>query len=134
MGNALELVPQPPTVLVVDDFAAVRRMLAEQLEGCGYRAVEAEDGDDALDHMRREHVDLVLTDLAMPGIHGHDLVRAMRELSPQMPVVVMTGAAALAATNADEAQPIEDYVDAVCLKPFRTADVIETVRELVRAA
>ena len=119
MGNALELVPQPPTVLVVDDFAAVRRMLAEQLEGCGYRAVEAEDGDDALDHMRREHV---------------DLVRAMRELSPEMPVVVMTGAAALAATNADEAQPIEDYVDAVCLKPFRTADVIETVRELVRAA
>ena len=133
MAKSLELVPKPRTVLVVDDFAAVRRMLAVQLRGCGYRAVEAESGPEALDRLDHEHVDLVLTDLSMPGLGGLELVRAVREHAPETPVVVMAGATALAASHESDTEPLEDYVDAVCLKPFRASDVIETVRELIAA-
>ena len=133
MEESLEMVTERPTVLVVDDFAAVRRMLAVQLRGCGYRAVEAESGSEALDRLDHEHVDLVLTDLSMPGLGGLDLVRAVREHAPETPVVVMAGAGALAASHETDDEPIEDYVDAVCLKPFRASDVIETVRELMAA-
>ena len=133
MLKALELVTHQPTVLIVDDFAAVRRMLALQFEGSGYRVIEAEDGFDALELINCEHVDLVLTDICMPGLDGLELVRAVRELSPKTPVVVMTGAGALAAMAGRSVRPLETYVDAVCLKPFQAGDVIEVVRGLVAA-
>lgn len=133
MSNALELVTEQPTVLIVDDFAAVRRMLAMQLEGCGYRTIEAVDGIDALERINCERVDLLLTDIRMPGIDGLELVRAVRELSPSTPVVVMTGAGSLAAANEHDARPLEVYVDAVCLKPFQAGDVIRVIQGLVAA-
>ena len=133
MSNALEPATDQPTVLIVDDFAAVRRMLAMQLADCGYRTIEAEGGTDALERINDEHVDLVLTDIGMPGFDGLELVHAVRELSPATPVVVMAGAGALAAVNESSIRPIDAYVDAVCLKPFQAGDVIRVVQELVAA-
>ena len=67
---------------------------------------------------------------------GHcpdELIAAVREHAPKTPVVVMAGATALADSHERDPEPIEDYVNAVCLKPFRAKDVIETVRDLMAA-
>jgi CheY-like chemotaxis protein len=124
--------PSRQAILVVDDFAAVRHLLVSLLQDSGYRTVEAENGVDALEKLSCEPFDLILTDICMPGIDGFELVRAVRELAPKASVVIMTGAGKLAAARGGIGSH-ELCVDAVCLKPFRTNDVLETVRGLLAA-
>ncbi len=111
-------------------------MLATYLETFGYRAVEAEDGLVALERLKAEHVDLVLTDICMPGLDGLDLVKEVRRMDPTTAVVVMTGVGTFANRPSELGSPDapEIWVDAVCLKPFRTADVLQTVQGLLAAA
>jgi CheY-like chemotaxis protein len=126
--------PSRRSILIVDDFAAVRRLLAMTLTDSGFHTVEAENGFDALERLGREPFDLVLTDICMPGLDGLELVRAVHRLAPAAPVVVMTGAAKIAGLDQASATQSPDlYVDAVCLKPFRTEDVVETIRGLLAA-
>ncbi len=120
------------TILVVDDFPAVRRLLTSILQDMGYRAVEAEDGFDALNRLSVEPFDLVLTDVRMPGLDGIELVRAVRQIAPKASIVVMTGANGFASNGTGDLAP-EVHIDALCLKPFRTAELIDTVRGLLAA-
>jgi signal transduction histidine kinase/DNA-binding response OmpR family regulator len=81
-----------PTILVVDDSALDRQLAGALIrERTGWTPAYAEDGCDALDRIRREAPDLVLTDLQMPGINGLELVEAVRRDHPGLPVVLMTG-------------------------------------------
>jgi hypothetical protein len=81
--------PDRPTLLVVDDEAAIRDLCARAL--CDYRIVEAENGRDALDALERETVDLILVDVMMPVMNGLDLLKQVKERNPDQLVVVMTG-------------------------------------------
>ena len=81
--------PDRPTLLVVDDEAAIRDLCARAL--CDYRIVEAENGRDALDALEREMVDLILVDVMMPVMNGLDLLKQVKERNPDQLVVVMTG-------------------------------------------
>ncbi|GDY11806.1 hypothetical protein LBMAG53_06840 [Planctomycetota bacterium] len=85
--------PRPAVrVLVADDSVSVRTVMANQLRALGAEAILAVDGEDALDRLRQRPVDLVLTDLEMPKMHGYDLIRSIRS-SPAwngLPVVVVT--------------------------------------------
>lgn len=79
------------TVLVVDDSAIDRRLAGALLEEReGWTAAYAEDGVAALDRIRRDPPDLVLTDLQMPQLNGLELVEAVRAAYPGVPVVLMT--------------------------------------------
>ncbi len=78
------------TVLVVDDDAANRVTLERILQRERYRVLHAESGRDAMQLLRSERVDLVLTDLKMPGMSGLDLLRAAKKVDPDLEVVVMT--------------------------------------------
>jgi two-component system cell cycle sensor histidine kinase/response regulator CckA len=80
-------------VLIVEDNAATRRALVEGLEQLNYRAMEAENGREALDLYRRHgsEIALVLTDLVMPEMGGEALARALRERDQSLPIVVITG-------------------------------------------
>lgn len=81
-----------PSVLVADDAFVVRELQRSILEQAGYRVLLAEDGHAALGVLTRERVDLVLTDVDMPGMNGFDLTRAIRahpELQ-NLPVVILT--------------------------------------------
>jgi DNA-binding NtrC family response regulator len=78
------------TILLVDDEPKMRDVLATALEGFGYRVRDAADGAAALAALEHEEVDLVLTDLRMPRMTGHELLLAVRERWPQLPVVLMT--------------------------------------------
>jgi DNA-binding NtrC family response regulator len=78
------------TLLVADDDAPQREMLADTLEMDGYTLLQAADGEAALEQVRRHGVDLLLTDLRMPGLNGVELLREVRQLNPLVQVIVMS--------------------------------------------
>ncbi len=80
----------PGTILVVDDDASLRRVTQVQLQQAGYRVEAAPSGQQALDVLESRTVDLVLTDLKMPGMSGIELLRAVHERQPDTMVVLMT--------------------------------------------
>jgi PAS domain S-box-containing protein len=78
-------------VLVVDDDPDVRAFLAGSLEALGHEVVAAEGGAEALARLEGWTPDIALIDYAMPGMHGADLARAVRERLPDIPIVFVTG-------------------------------------------
>ena len=85
--------PRPPLarrVLVVDDEPTARRSLAWLLCDAGYEVMTAPDGAEALATLDQARVDVLLTDLRMPGVDGLDLLRRGRILDPDLTVVMMT--------------------------------------------
>lgn len=83
-------------VLVVDDDADVRTMIERVLGRAGFRVLTAQDGEAALQILRGEQrIDVVLTDLQMPRMSGVALLRSIRELDQDVPVIVLTGNASL---------------------------------------
>lgn len=79
-------------VLVVDDDAMVRTVLAEHLADCGYRVTQASDGLDALARLDTGEVaDLLVTDFSMPGMNGLVLIQEARQRLPGLPALLLTG-------------------------------------------
>ena len=103
------------TVLVVDDDAAMRAMLAELLRDEGYAVSEAASVDVALQLASEQEFDAVLSDIKMPGRSGLELLGEMRQLRPATPVVLMTAFgsidAAVEAYEATPPQPVESIFD-----------------------
>ena len=81
------------TVLVVEDEPLVRRMVCDGLRAHGYRVIEAEDGEDAVDRARRldTPLDLLLTDVVMPGLGGREVREAVSAHHPEAAVLFMSG-------------------------------------------
>ena len=107
LASAAEAGPRPGgQILLVDDDSGVRDTLAEQLEGLGHKVLAASCGIDALAILRaRQAVDLMITDLSMPGMDGLALIEQARELQPSLPAILLTGNACeiAAMENADAA-------------------------------
>ncbi|HTU02522.1 MAG TPA: response regulator, partial [Candidatus Sulfotelmatobacter sp.] len=78
-------------MLVVDDAENVRLALSDSLTYQGYQVVAAGSGDEALDLLRSQRFDLLLTDQGMPGLSGLDLTRAVARMHPHIPIVLLTG-------------------------------------------
>jgi PAS domain S-box-containing protein len=123
------------TILIAEDKPLVRRILRTALENAGYTVLEAADGEQALEVARRHpaHIDLLLTDVVMPGAGGFALYEALTAMRPATTVLFMTGHPPGAAAREDV-----DRSGAVCLqKPF-SFDVLShelrTVLEAARAA
>jgi DNA-binding NtrC family response regulator len=80
------------TVLFVDDDEHVRKALARSLQKCAeYRVLFAEGGRPALDILRREPVDIVISDQSMPGMTGLELMKVLRDRSPDLVRIILTG-------------------------------------------
>jgi two-component system, OmpR family, response regulator len=78
-------------ILVIDDDARDRHLVAAVLQERGYDVISAENGGTGLMLCHREDPDAVVLDLRMPGIDGHSLLRQLRTLHPSVPVVVYSG-------------------------------------------
>ncbi|MFC1459523.1 response regulator [Microvirga arabica] len=85
--------PQRTVVLVVEDDPMVRAMAVDALEDDGFEVIEAATGDHALAILqRRTNIDVLLTDVEMPGsADGFQLARSAREMDPQMVIIVVSG-------------------------------------------
>ena len=77
-------------ILVVDDDASLLEVVATYLESNGHTVHSCESGEDALDTMKDQEFDLVLSDVAMAGLNGFELLRATRGLYPDIGFVLMT--------------------------------------------
>lgn len=115
-----------PHVLVVDDQPDMASLVADALVDQGYVALAAFSGSEALDVLRSERVDAVITDLTMPKVDGMDVLRASQRLDPTRPVILMTGFGAI--DSALQAFEVGAYQ--YILKPFR----METLAAVLRKA
>jgi PAS domain S-box-containing protein len=98
--------PGPGTILVVEDEAIVRMLLVEGLEEQGYTVLEAEDGNAALDIVASsERIDLLATDVGLPGINGRQLAEMARSQRPELKVLFLTGYAYEAALEKEVLRP-----------------------------
>ena len=112
-------------VLVVDDEALVRDMVAASLTRAGYRVVLAADGAAAIERLGHETPDLILTDLFMPNCDGIELLRCSRLGRADAPVIAMSGG--YAGLDMLDASRILGAA-AVIAKPFMAHDLVELVR------
>ncbi len=115
----------PVRILVVDDERAVREMACRYLRGLGYETLEAADGARALEILERTPVQLLLTDIVLPGgMDGLELARRARERCAQLRVAWMSGYADV---------PPETRLEAFVQKPFALADLGEVVVQALGA-
>jgi DNA-binding NtrC family response regulator len=78
-------------ILIVDDEGAIRDVLGDFFEGKGFEVFEAADGASALEIAREHPLDVVLTDLRMPGPDGFGVLKEMRRIRPETAVLIYTG-------------------------------------------
>ncbi len=104
----------PRELLVVDDDATMRQMLRELFQDAGYRVWDAASAEGALEISREHELDLVLSDVNMPGQSGIELVGELRRVRPETPVVLMTAFASVASAVAAMRAGAFDYIT----KPF----------------
>jgi signal transduction histidine kinase/CheY-like chemotaxis protein len=120
--------PRTRTVLVVDDEEAIRLMVAEALHDDGYFVLEAGDGEAALRVFQsRERIDLLVSDVGLPGLNGRQLAGAARAKQPDLPVLLITGYAGKALEEMDLAPGIE-----VIFKPFAIEKLVARAGEMLR--
>jgi CheY-like chemotaxis protein len=119
------------TILLVEDEAALRKMLRESLAGAGYRVLEASDGSDALRKWEREagSIDLLLTDVVMPLVNGRELAKRLTTVAPHMQVIYISG-------YADDMLAYHGTLEPGTIllqKPFSPAALLVKVREVLDA-
>lgn len=78
-------------VLIVDDEVSVRKIVKRVLDAPGYEFLEAENGSQAIDIFRNEKLDMVITDLVMPGKNGIDLIMEIKKSKKPIPVIAISG-------------------------------------------
>jgi len=112
-------------VLVVDDEPMIVSLLSTILREKGWDVTEAQSGSDGIDQLDRASFDVILTDLVMPGESGIDLLRAAKEIHPDVEVILMTGYA-----NADTAiEAMRNGAFHYIMKPLKTDDVMSLVEK-----
>ena len=116
-----------PKVLIVDDDPIVRNLLSRIVGESGYTAEDAEDGLSALGKVEHCSYDAVFTDLMMPRMGGIDLVRRLKEIDPNLPVIVITGFPTLETGVRALKEGAADFVT----KPFRLKDVKLLLNKLI---
>jgi two-component system cell cycle response regulator len=118
------------TVLIADDSMVVRAVLRHHLEEAGYEVVEAVNGPDTIEMMRHHRPDMVLLDIEMPGLNGHEVLRRVKDDKElqDTPVVFLTGRTASEHIVAGLRGGAQDYLK----KPFEAAELIARVGAAVR--
>src|SRR5947209_2759613 len=112
-----------PALLVVDDEASNLESLERIFAREGLTVLAAKDGKDALEVVRKRRIDVLLTDLMMPGISGVDLLKAVKQLSPETETVVMTAYGTVEAAVEAMREGAYDFIT----KPLKRAHVVRVV-------
>jgi two-component system response regulator MprA len=119
--------PAPARVLVVDDDPRMLSMMRRVLEVDGYSVAVADEGDSALDILRREAVDLLILDVMMPGSNGFEVCRTVRRESA-VPILMLTARD----EAVDKVTGLDCGADDYVVKPFNPDELMARVRALLR--
>lgn len=115
-------------VLVVEDDSAIRRGVVDALAFAGYATLPAGNGGDGLKLATTANVDLVLLDLVLPGTGGFEILRAVRETRPTLPVIILTARG----EEADRVQGLRLGADDYVVKPFSVRELLARVEAVLR--
>jgi two-component system KDP operon response regulator KdpE len=118
-----------PLVLVVDDQPEIAKLVSLSLGNEGFRVVSATDGESALDRISELNPEVLLLDVAMPGMSGLDLLREVRE-QRDIPVILLTARNATAHVSEGLDLGADDYV----VKPFHPGELAARIRAVLRRA
>jgi DNA-binding response OmpR family regulator len=117
-------------ILVVDDEGAIRYSVSKTLQRVGYTVHEAASGEEALEMMKKQDYDVVLTDIRMPGLTGVELLKRIKEAAPDSIVILMTGYASLGTAVESLRLGAHDYL----IKPSSSQDIRQSVAKGVERA
>ncbi len=115
-------------ILVVDDEWKMRNLLRIYLTREGFRVTEAKDGNDALEKMKKNTFDLVILDIMMPGMDGWELCTKIRQITMQMPILMLTARS----ETKEKVQGLNLGADDYLVKPFDPEELVARVRALLR--
>jgi len=115
----------PKKIIVVDDERIICNMARKVLELEGYEVDTFTDSVLALDAIRRNHYDLIITDLMMENVSGMDILREVNQLSPQTRVIMLTAYATLGATIEAIREQVFDFFP----KPVKIDDLKKSVKK-----
>jgi len=119
--------PEAPRILLVDDEPEVCRVMAQILEKEGFATVLAHDGKTALQKIRIDCPEVLITDVNMPDMDGWEVLRQAKALNPDLPVVIVTGSAGISQAVAAMRASANDYL----AKPFKDHELIRAVQRAV---
>jgi DNA-binding response OmpR family regulator len=115
-------------ILVVEDDAAIRRGLVDALEFSGYGVLQAADGDAGMKLAVRATYDLLLLDLILPGPSGFDILPAVRENRPTLPIIILTARG----EEGDRVRGLRLGADDYVVKPFSVRELLARIEAVLR--
>lgn len=117
-------------ILVVDDDKNTRRLMRAVLEAENYNVFTAENGEDALDVMGREHIDLCILDIMMPKMDGYEFTKALRECENALPILMVSAKQLPADKRKGFLVGTDDYMT----KPIDEVEMLLRIKALLRRA
>lgn len=119
-----QIVDEPLKILAIDDQTVILDLITAMCQNLGYQVDVAETGEKGLDMALKGSYQLILTDLAMPGISGLDVAREIRSKNSDLPIVLITGWE----VNLSEEQLLAAGISRILYKPFRIEQLIEIMQ------
>lgn len=117
------------TILIVEDDEKVRMLTKAQLSPL-YKIEEAANGEEALDVLDHEHIDLLIVDIQMPKMNGYELVRELREAKDMRPIIMLTAMNTFAHKKEGFASGVDDYMT----KPIDYEELVWRIEAILRRA
>jgi DNA-binding response OmpR family regulator len=115
-------------ILVAEDDTNIRNGLTDTLESEGYQVAVASDGEQALKLFARQHFDLILLDIMMPGRSGYDVCRAIREQNKSVPIIMLTAKG----EEVDKVVGLQLGADDYVTKPFGVHELLARIAAVLR--
>lgn len=120
-----------PRILVIDDQNYMRATVVAVLRANGFEALGVEDANSGLREFAASHFDLAIVDIYMPNVDGVKLIKALRERSPNLPIIAMSGVQLSEShcTALEFLPKLPGLSEIVCLqKPFRPPELLKAIR------
>lgn len=126
----MSAIEQQAFILVVDDEGAIRYSITKTLQRVGYHVEAAASGEEALEMMKNQDYDVVLTDIRMPGLTGVELLGRIKDMAPDSVVILLTGYASLETAIESLRLGAHDYL----VKPSSSQDIRNSVAKGIERA
>jgi DNA-binding response OmpR family regulator len=115
-------------VLVVEDEIYIRDLITKNLEKHGYNVLQAKDGEDGFNHFTENHIDLIISDIMMPHTDGITLVKRIRQLNEDIPIIMLTALDTFKDKEKGFTSGADDYI----VKPVDMEELILRVKAHLR--
>lgn len=122
----MESIDSQKTILVVDDDEVIRDLLKRILSKEGYHVTVACDGSEALENLKAKSVDIVLSDMNMPNLSGFELLKQIREIHPEIGVIIMTSYGDIYSIKDSLLLGADEYIS----KPFKSMEIVMIIEKV----